>query len=59
MFLKEELKFYRLSGVDSKTVLFLFQTELAEQKKLSEDYRTQLLAMESEMDYLRDQVFDL
>jgi hypothetical protein len=28
---------------------------LAEQKKLTEDYRTQLLALESEMDYMRDQ----
>ena len=30
-------------------------TELAEQKKLTEDYLTQLLSLESEMDYMRDQ----
>ena len=31
-----------------------FQTQLAEQKKITEDYRGQLLAMESEMEALKD-----
>ena len=34
-----------------------FQTELAEQKKITEDYRAKLIAMESEMQSLRDQAF--
>ena len=34
-----------------------FQTELAEQKKIVEDYRAKLLALETEMQSLRDQAF--
>ena len=43
------------SGLSNVNNFICFKTELAEQRKLTEDYRTQLLALETEMDYMRDQ----